>query len=305
MVVFWAGGTVATVSVLPLAHWSRPSLLSLVIIAVLGSIGCGVRIAAGKRLPRWTLHADVGFGTVAASALAAVGATGHVAFADLYVWVALFAVLYFRPLAALTHVGAAGAAYGVVLAVGPKVDDPVAAWLAVFGTVAVAGAVVLGLVSALHRTAREDTLTGLANRRSFDERIEEELERSRRTGTALSAVMIDLDGFKAVNDRGGHEAGDHLLRELAGAWRAAVRGGGDFLARIGGDEFGLLAPGSDATSVHRLVKRLGDALPEGVSAAIGVATWDGTESASDLLRRADRAMYEAKLRHRREGLRPA
>jgi len=170
----------------------------------------------------------------------------------------------------------------------------------------VATLVVLGLVSVLRSTAREDPLTGLANRRSWDERLEEELERSRRTGQALSVVMIDLDGFKAVNDRGGHEAGDLLLKELARAWQTATRGGGDFLARLGGDEFGVLAPGSDAIGIRRLAKRLGDAPPEGVSCSTGAVTWDGTENAADLVRRADRAMYQTKLRHRRgEGLRQA
>jgi diguanylate cyclase (GGDEF)-like protein len=223
-----------------------------------------------------------------------------------YVRVALFAALYFRLFAVLAHVGGIGAAYAVALALGPEAANPVAAWMAVFGTVAVAAAVLLAVVSVLRSAAHTDPLTGLANRRSWDERFDEELERSRRTGQGLSVAMIDLDGFKAVNDRDGHEAGDRVLEELASAWQAVVRSGGDFLARLGGDEFGLLAPGSDATGIRRLIKRLGEVLPAGVVASIGVATWDGTENASDLLRRADQAMYETKLRHRREeGRRPA
>jgi len=301
--VFWAGGVVASVSVLPLVRWPRASLLALVIIAAFCALACGVRVAAGARLPRWTLHVDVGVATVAASVLAAVGATGHVPFEDLYTWVTIFAALYFRPLLASAHVAAAAAAYAVVLTVGPKVPSPVATWLALFGTLAVAAIVVIGLVSVLRRASREDPLTGLANRRSFDERLEEELNRAERTGTALSAVIIDLDRFKAINDAGGHEAGDHLLRALANAWQAAIRGGGDFLARTGGDEFSLLAPGADAISVRRLVKRLSDTLPTGVTASIGFATWDQTENAASLLRRADQAMYQTKQRHK--GLRTA
>lgn len=304
--IFWAGGAVAVLSVLPLEHWPRRSAVALVIVAGLCGISCGVRVVANRRLAPWTLHVDVGVATVLASVLAAIGATGHVAFADLYVWVALFAALYFRPAGLTAHIAGAGAAYAVALAFGPKVADPVAAWLAVFGTMAVAAAVVLGIVCSLRLAAKEDPLTGLANRRSWEERLDEELERSRRTGQALSVAMIDLDGFKAVNDRGGHEAGNRLLQELARAWQVAVRGGGDFLARLGGDEFGLLAPGSDATGVRRLAKRLGDVLPEGVSCSIGVATWDGTENALDLVHRADQSMYQTKLRHRRgEGLRHA
>ncbi len=158
--------------------------------------------------------------------------------------------------------------------------------------------VLVGITSVLRAAAREDPLTGLPNRRSWDERLEEELERSRRSGQTLSVAMIDLDGFKAVNDRAGHEAGDRLLMELARSWRAVIRGGGDFVARLGGDEFGLLAPGSDEIGIRRLIKRLGEAQVAEVVVSIGVATWDRTENASDVVRRADRAMYQTKLRHR-------
>jgi len=304
--IFWAGGCVAVLSVLPLERWSRHAFLALVIIAALCASACALRSVAGRRLPLWTLHVDVALATVLVSSAAAIGVAGHVDFADIYIWVALFAALHFRPLAMFVHVAGAGAAYALVLAFGPTVADPVAAWLAIFGTVAVAAAVALGLVSALRRAAREDPLTGLANRRSWDERLDEELERARRNGQALSLVMLDLDGFKAVNDRSGHEAGDRLLQELAHHWQAAVRGGGDFLARLGGDEFALLAPGADAFTVRRLARRLGDVLPQGVMVSSGVATWDETENASDLLHRADLAMYQTKQRHRRrDGLRHA
>ena len=123
------------------------------------------------------------------------------------------------------------------------------------------------------------------------------MERSRRSGAALSVVTVDLDSFKAVNDAGGHEAGDRLLQDVARAGQGVVRGGGDFLARLGGDEFAVLAPSTDELGARVLAKRLADALPHGVSASVGVATWDWAEGASDLLRRADQAMY----RHKRSG----
>lgn len=296
--VFWAAGAVATALALVLERWRGPALFSLLSIAALCSGACAVRLLAGERSPRWVLHFDLAIATVLASALAAIGASGHIAFADLYIWVGLFSVLYFRLPAVLSHVAAAGAAYAVVLAVGPRVPQPVGAWLAVFGTLAVAAGVTFMLVSFLRATAREDPLTGLANRRAFDERLEEELERSQRAGTTLSVIMSDLDGFKTLNDRGGHAVGDQLLRELAAAWRRQIRGGGDVLARLGGDEFAVLSPGADALGVHRLTKRLGEALPGGVSASFGVASWDGKEKGSDLLRRADQAMYQSKLRKR-------
>ncbi len=172
----------------------------------------------------------------------------------------------------------AGVYYAAVLAFAPAtVDSPVVAWLAVFGTTAVVGAVVIGLVSVLRLAATADPLTGLANRRAWDERLDEEMERSRRTGTALSVVLIDLDGFKDVNDRDGHAAGDHLLQAIARAWQTQVRGGGDFLARIGGDEFAVIAPGSDQMGIRRLIKRFDEAVPAGTSFSAGEATWDRTE----------------------------
>jgi diguanylate cyclase (GGDEF)-like protein len=293
-------GAIAIASVLPLRHWARATLVVLVVAIAVAVILAGVRLAVGSRLPRWSLQIDVGLGTLLVSVVTAASAKEHVGLANLYLLIALFAILYLPLRSALAHILVAGAAYAVVLGFEPAPGaSPGAAWLTVFGTMAVLGLVVLGLVSVLRVAAREDPLTGLANRRVWDERLEEELERSRRTGVALSVVMSDLDGFKEMNDAGGHDAGDHLLQELARAWLATVRGGGDFLARLGGDEFGVVAPGSDEAGIRRLAGRLEDALPEGTSASIGVATWDGTENASDLLRRADRAMYQAKRRRRR------
>ena len=295
-----ATGGLAIASVLPFRHWPASSLMVLLVAAGVALVYAGLRVAIGERLPRWSLHVDVLSVNLFVSVAVAAGATEHVNLANLYLLVEIFALLYLPIRSALGHLTVAGAAYAIVLGVGPRTaEPPVIAWLSVFGTAVALGAVVVGLVSVLRANAREDVLTGLANRRMWDERLEEEMERSVRSGTALSVVMVDLDGFKAVNDAGGHEAGDRLLQDLARAWQAAVRGGGDFLARLGGDEFGLLAPGSDEIGARALAKRLAEAIPQGVSASVGVATWDRTEGASDLLRRADQDMYRNKRRHRR------
>ena len=295
-------GIVAIASVLPLRHWQQSWLVTLLVVAGCAAVYAVVRATLGERLPHWSLHVDVGILNLFVSVVAAAGESQHTNFANLYVLVEVFALLYLPLRSALLHVGGAGIAYAIVLGVGPRTIEPaVVAWLTVFGTVVGVGAVVVGLMSVLRSTAREDPLTGLANRRMWDERFEEEMERSLRSGTALSVVMVDIDGFKAINDTRGHLAGDHVLQELARAWQAVVRGGGDFLARIGGDEFGVLAPGADEIGAHHLARRLVDALPEGVAASVGVATWDRAEGASDLLRRADRAMYLAKRRRRRGG----
>ena len=297
-VIFFAGGAVAGLAVLLGLHNLDRSAAIL-----LGDVSCAVIAvcilsAIGDRLPSWTLNVDIAVATVLVSAAAAIGPNLHANFAVLYIWVALYAALYFRPLPAVLHIGAAGAAYVVVLAVGSNVDNPVDAWFTIFGTAVVSAFVVFGLVSVLRRTSREDSLTLLPNRRTWDERADEELERARRNGTPLSLAVIDIDNFKTVNDRDGHQVGDLLLRKFADGWGGVVRGSGDFIARLGGDEFGLLAPNSDDIGIRRIVKRLHEISPSGVSCSIGVATWDGVETAADLFRRADEAMYRAKRERR-------
>ena len=299
--VLWAVGALAAVSVVPLRHWPFQSLLVLLIAAAAAAIIATLRATLGSRFPSWSLQLDMAMGNLMVTVAVAVGRGQHIHLSNLYLLVMVFTVLYLSPRAAVAHLALAGTAFALVLAFGPSsADPPGLEWASVFGTAVVLGAVTYGLVSALRMAAMQDPLTGLANRRSWDERLEEEVRRSQRTGTALSVAMIDLDGFKAVNDRGGHDAGDHLLQTLAQAWTCAMRGGGDFLARVGGDEFALLAPGSDAVGTERLIERLHDVSPEGVSWTIGVAIWNETERAQDLMRRADQTMYEEKQRRRHD-----
>ena len=156
----------------------------------------------------------------------------------------------------------------------------------------------LRLVTELQSDSRQDHLTGLGNRRAWDERLDEELSRSRRSRAPLSIALLDLDGFKSVNDQGGHQAGDRVLKEFADSWLRIVREGGDFVARLGGDEFGLLAPGSHSGGVKLMAVRHGRWESVGIPYSIGVATWNGSESADRLMHRADMSMYQSKaLRH--------
>ncbi len=224
--ILWAVGVLAVASVIPMRHWPRPALLALLIAVGIVGIGGGLR-AIGSRLARWSLHIDVGIGTLLVTAVSAAGNSENVHLANLYLLITLYAVLYLPLRVALAHIVAAGAAYAALLAVGPRPDDIlILAWMEVFGTALAIGAVAYGLVSMLRLASMQDPLTGLANRRSCDERLDEELQRSRRTGAALSVALIDLDGFKAVNDRDGHDAGDRLLQNLAHSWQDAVRSGG-------------------------------------------------------------------------------
>jgi diguanylate cyclase (GGDEF)-like protein len=149
------------------------------------------------------------------------------------------------------------------------------------------------LVSRLEGLARTDPLTGIPNRRVWDEEVPNELERARRSGSPLCVAMLDLDHFKLFNDHNGHQAGDRVLKEVAAAWRGAVRTT-DLLARYGGEEFGLLLPACSVGDAVDVVKRVRAATPAEVTVSIGLASWDFHESAADLVRRADEALYHAK-----------
>jgi diguanylate cyclase (GGDEF)-like protein/PAS domain S-box-containing protein len=149
------------------------------------------------------------------------------------------------------------------------------------------------LLGTLQATARTDALTGLPNRRVWDEDLERELARARRHGGELCLAMLDLDRFKAFNDHHGHQAGDRLLAAAAAAWRPILRST-DTIARYGGEEFAVLLPHSDDDAARAVVERLLEAVPLGQTASAGIAAWDGHESAEALLARADAALYEAK-----------
>jgi len=156
----------------------------------------------------------------------------------------------------------------------------------------------------LRDQAFHDPLTGLANRALFHDRLEHALARRERTDQPVSVLFLDLDDFKAINDGRGHVAGDNLLRKVGGRIRGAVRVV-DTVARIGGDEFAVLLEPSGGDPVE-VANRILEALDHSfdisdaelfVKASIGIAvTETGTETAVDLLRNADVAMYVAKGR---------
>lgn len=145
----------------------------------------------------------------------------------------------------------------------------------------------------VRRLAAIDALTGIYNRRSWDEHLARELARSRRERRPLSVAIIDLDHFKRFNDRNGHPAGDRLLAEAATAWRSAIRTT-DILARYGGEEFAAALPDCPVDQAVGIMDRLRTVVPMGQTLSAGVACWDGAESGAALMARADRALYVAK-----------
>ena len=152
----------------------------------------------------------------------------------------------------------------------------------------------------LRELAVTDALTGLSNRLHFEQALEDEVERSRRYGSALSLIMFDIDHFKAVNDNHGHEAGDDALKGLATLVGEQLRRS-DRLARWGGEEFLILAPGVDARETAALAEKLRAAVADHdfgvgdpVTASFGVAELAREDTPKHLIRRADDALYAAK-----------
>lgn len=198
------------------------------------------------------------------------------------------------------------AAFVALVALAGAQAGPVAMLLAL-----PAGAII-GL-SARRASAREaglrlltqrDPLTGLGNRRMLEDRIAYEIARHRRHGRRFSLLAMDLDGFKGVNDRFGHQAGDEILREIARALGRAVRDQ-DTLVRMGGDEFCVLAPESDFGEAERLAERLRRSVAGSVGGldtlgvSVGYAVFpDEGWTPEHLLERADAAAIEAKRRSR-------
>jgi diguanylate cyclase (GGDEF)-like protein len=151
----------------------------------------------------------------------------------------------------------------------------------------------------LGRMVRRDPLTRVGNYQLLNELLEYEITRHLRTGGTLTLLVLDLDGFKELNDTLGHPAGDQRLREVATALRSAVRGQ-DTVCRQGGDEFAVVMPDSGPEAADALVARIDAHLARvPASASIGVATFPHDASAADgLLEAADRRQRERKADRR-------
>lgn len=157
----------------------------------------------------------------------------------------------------------------------------------------------------LRKAASEDALTGLANRRSFDEHCAWTLANCQRTAATVSLAIIDLDHFKQINDRHGHQAGDAVLAACAAAMQRGVRKN-DYLARWGGEEFIVLLHSADVEGSIEIAERMRDLIAKvdvvegGVSASIGISTFpkvpDGADASfiDEQISAADRALYVAK-----------
>jgi diguanylate cyclase (GGDEF)-like protein len=261
------------------------------------------------RLPFWAFHGVAVFGT-ALSSTAAYGWGSESAYGPLpYVWVTLFVFYFFSRSAALVHLALMAAGYALALVEESPPESPLDGWIATVATLLVTGYLISAvrdrlarLIAGLSDAAHRDPLTDLLNRRGFQDVFDVELERARRADQPLSLIVGDLDRFKLVNDAHGHAAGDAVLKRVADAIRGAKRGF-DRAARVGGEEFAVLAPDCDEHGAYMLAERIRAAVHEAVAdqgetsltISFGISTHPlHGQSADGLLRSADQALYAAK-----------
>lgn len=155
----------------------------------------------------------------------------------------------------------------------------------------------------LEHAALTDGLTGMQNRRYFDDALREYLEEFGRINRPVGLLVLDLDHFKQVNDTHGHDVGDEVLRSVSACLKEFTRYH-DVVARLGGEEFAVVAPNLDNDMLHKLAERIRKAISAltvttgnvrlRVTISVGVAVWDGRETAEDFYRRGDRMLYQAK-----------
>jgi diguanylate cyclase (GGDEF)-like protein len=225
----------------------------------------------------------------------------------LYIWPVLWVAYFFGRKASALIVGWIGLVYALVLISLPPGVGYLDRWLDVMVSVSVVALVVNALsernkrlVARLEAEARVDQLTGVLNRRGFEERARVELERAAREQAPVAAVSFDIDRFKRVNDEHGHEAGDRVLAHLGAVLRAETRGV-DVAARLGGEEFVVLLAGVDVEHARRYAERTRRAFSEGVdlgpsrlTMSAGVTVAMAPARLEALLKSADAALYAAK-----------
>ena len=275
-----------------------PGLAALGVVAFL--------LAVGPRLPRWAL-APVGPIGAVLIAYAQATSPGPGDGAVLYMWPVLWTAFFFGRRGAVTIVGVIGIAHGLAILALPAASRFPDRWVDVMASVTIVAVVVQvlahrndQLLARLAGEARTDGLTGLLNRRGFEEYARLELAHARRERTSVALVVIDIDYFKRVNDEWGHDIGDLVLARVGRLLQAHSRDV-DLVARAGGEEFVLLLPGCDAADADAALRRLREALlaPDpsglpGVRVSAGIAAAVAPEGIGPLLERADSALYAAK-----------
>ncbi len=278
---------------------------SLLPVAVVLVIVIALAVA-GTRLPRWALFFLGPLGVALVSyALATTPGVGDGAV--LYAMPVLWTTVFFGRRGAIAIVACVGVGHLVVLLLLPASSSYPGRWVDVMVSVCAVSFVVLFLehrnqllLTRLRGEARTDLLTGLLNRRGFDERAAIELAHAKRERRSIAVTTFDLDHFKHINDEWGHQTGDLVLARV-GALLADECRDVDVAARLGGEEFVVLLPGVDTTGAEAFTQRVRQTLSTddaselpAVRASAGVHTAVAPTDVQVMLQRADTALYEAK-----------
>lgn len=282
-----------TLGVLAPASEQAPTPVFLVTALIAATLGCALWFVDSRWLEPVTLGTGLACVTVAVSV--AASGTGAVAVSVGYVWLNLYVAFFGSRRATRLYALTSVVTLAVALALNPF-PGALAAGLPLAATVVLVSEATNRLVRALDRQATTDHLTGLLNRVGLERSADPLLAQSERRASALTVVVLDLDGFKAVNDRQGHAAGDAVLRTIALSWERLLRRS-DVAARIGGDEFVLVLPDTDASAAEELVRRLLQHSP--IAWSHGLAAARAGVTLTDLIDEADHALYRVKADGRR------
>jgi diguanylate cyclase (GGDEF)-like protein len=247
----------------------------------------------GRRMPLLAFEVFAAMASVTASWTVAHAAThgGMMITAFAYPWVAIYSAHFFPRRAVIFQGALISVGFGVGLAAG-SLDHVFVYWVTVVATIWSICLVMGYLSETLRRQADTDPLTGLLNRAGFLVAASREHAIAQRTGNPLTVAVLDLDGFKQINDLQGHAVGDRLLSDIGRSWGERLRAG-DILARHGGDEFVLLLPATSPEGAVAVLERLrDDRLP--VTWSVGIGTWLPGEGLDECIARADTHLYSVK-----------
>ncbi len=304
----FAAGAILALLTVALPHSSRANELGLLVIVGIAFLVAGMLFSFSARLPSVVLPVTLGWGSTLITGVAYFSAENPSPLILFYLWVFLYSAYFFTIRQIAAQIAYVGALYGALLAVRPPPSGIPAWWLVGMGTLTVAAVLVCEmrqraerLIARLYDAARTDPLTLLSNRRGFRELLDLELARARRSDAQMTVIVGDLDRFKEVNDRSGHQVGDAALKRVARLLERLKRDI-DGLARVGGEEFALVLPNTNEHGAYILAERfrcevrdefISDAVP--ITISFGVANYPAHgETAAALLRATDEAVQASK-----------